>query len=229
MNQTMWLDPDSDPNFFPPIEYALLDPPGLIAAGGDLRPERLIAAYRHGIFPWYSPNQPILWWSPDPREVLVPKEFKRSRSLSKRERNASFELRFDTAFTAVINACAEPRDRLGGGTWITNDMRDAYVELNKQGLAHSVETWQEGLLVGGLYGVQLGAVFFGESMFSRVDDASKVAFAALVQRCIEQQIELIDCQMSSAHLTSLGSQAMPRLKFIAHLTQFAAAEVPNRW
>jgi len=109
MNQTMWLDPDSDPNFFPPIEYALLDPPGLIAAGGDLRPERLIAAYRHGIFPWYSPNQPILWWSPDPREVLVPKEFKRSRSLSKRERNASFELRFDTAFTAVINACAEPR------------------------------------------------------------------------------------------------------------------------
>lgn len=210
----MWLEPGGDPEVFPPAEQALEEPPGLIAAGGDLRPERLLAAYRRGIFPWYSPGQPILWWCPDPREVLFPREFRRSRSLAKRERNSGFELRIDTDFAAVIDECAAPRDRDGGGTWITVEMREAYRTLHRQGYAHSVETWLAGRLVGGLYGVHLGGVFFGESMFSRETDASKVALSGLVRHAVLTGIELIDCQMPSSHLASLGSRPIPRTEFL---------------
>ncbi|NDE01671.1 MAG: leucyl/phenylalanyl-tRNA--protein transferase [Gammaproteobacteria bacterium] len=212
-----WLEPGGDPEAFPPVEAALDEPPGLVAAGGDLSVERLVAAYRRGIFPWYSPGQPILWWSPDPREVLYPAEFRRSRSLAKRERNAGFEVRWNTAFAAVLEACAAPRESDGGGTWITEEMRDAYVALHEAGIAHSVETWRDKQLVGGLYGVRLGGVFFGESMFSRETDASKIALSALVHRAPELRIELIDCQMPTRHLASLGSRALSRDEFLREL------------
>lgn len=210
----IWLEPGGDPAAFPAADQALDEPAGLIAAGGDLRPERLLVAYRRGIFPWYSPGQPILWWCPDPREVLFPAEFRRSRSLAKRERNAGFEVRIDNDFAAVIDACAAPREHDGGGTWITAEMREAYLSLHRLGHAHSIETWHAGRLVGGLYGVHQGGVFFGESMFSRMADASKVALSALVQRALERQIELIDCQMPSRHLASLGSRAISRTEFL---------------
>ena len=210
----VWLEPGGDPEAFPAADQALDEPAGLIAAGGDLRPERLLAAYRRGIFPWYSPGQPILWWCPDPREVLFPSEFRRTRSLAKRERNAGFEVRFDTDFAAVIDACAAPRDIDGGGTWITAEMRAAYLALHHLGHAHSIETWHEGSLVGGLYGVHQGGVFFGESMFSRMADASKVALSALVRHALAQEIGLIDCQMPSRHLASLGSRAISRTEFL---------------
>lgn len=218
MSGLVWLDPEGDPEAFPPCEYALEEPAGLLAAGGDLRPQRLLAAYRRGIFPWYSPGQPILWWSPDPREVLFPAEFRRTRSLAKRERNAGFEVRFDTEFAAVITACAAPRSR-HDGTWITTEMRDAYLRLHALGVAHSIETWCEGALVGGLYGLQLGQVFFGESMFSRMPDASKVALSTLVSQAPERHIALIDCQLPSAHLATLGSRSLPRRDFLALLEQ----------
>jgi leucyl/phenylalanyl-tRNA--protein transferase len=210
----VWLEPGGDPRAFPSADYALEEPAGLLAAGGDLRPERLLAAYARGIFPWYSPGQPILWWCPDPREVLFPTEFRRSRSLAKRERNAGFEVRFDTAFSDVIDACAAPRETEGGGTWITVEMREAYVALHTLGYAHSVETWHAGRLVGGFYGIWLGDVFFGESMFSREPDASKVALSALVRRSPELGLQLIDCQMPSRHLTTLGSRPIPRTEFL---------------
>lgn len=210
----VWLEPDGDPAAFPPADFALDDPPGLLAAGGDLRPERLLAAYPRGIFPWYSPGQPILWWCPDPREVLFPTEFRRHRSLAKRERNAGFEVRYDTAFAAVIDACAAPRETEGGGTWITPEMRAAYLALHRLGYAHSVETWQTDRLVGGFYGIWLGDVFFGESMFSLEPDASKVALSTLVRRCPELGLQLIDCQMPSRHLASLGSRSIPRADFL---------------
>lgn len=214
----VWLEPGGDVNAFPAAEHALDEPPGLLAAGGDLRPERILAAYKRGIFPWYSPGQPILWWCPDPREVLFPREFRRTRSLAKRERNAGFDVRFDTAFTEVIEACAAPRDIDGGGTWITTEMRDAYVSLHRLGHAHSVETWFGDRLVGGFYGVRIGRVFFGESMFSRENDASKVALSALVRVAAVAEIELIDCQMPSRHLGSLGSRPLPRSEFLDLLT-----------
>lgn len=223
----VWLAPGGDPEAFPPLEGFLDDPPGLVAAGGDLRPERLVAAYRRGIFPWYSPGQPILWWCPDPREVLLPQEFRRSRSLEKRERNAGFEVRSDTAFEAVMQACAAPR-HAQDGTWITPEMCAAYAELHRRGIAHSVETWHDGQLVGGLYGVQLGAVFFGESMFSRQNDASKVALSALVRAALAGGTQLIDCQMRTRHLTSLGSRALPRSEFIAAVAR-GTREPPDRW
>jgi leucyl/phenylalanyl-tRNA--protein transferase len=210
----VWLEPQGDPEAFPSAEDALDDPPGLVAAGGDLRPARLIAAYKRGLFPWYSPGQPILWWCPDPREVLFPSEFRRSRSLAKRERNAGFEVVWNHDFAAVIDACAAPRTHASGGTWITAEMREAYLALHRLGTAHSIETWHEGRLVGGLYGVHQGGVFFGESMFSRMADASKVALSALVHRALERQIELIDCQMPSRHLASLGSRAISRTEFL---------------
>lgn len=219
-----WLEPGGDPDAFPPASEALEEPAGLLAAGGDLSPQRLVAAYRRGIFPWYSPGQPLLWWCPDPREVLIPTEFRRSRSLAKRERRGDLEVHIDRDFAAVIAACALPRARDGGGTWITSEMAQAYVALHRQGLAHSVETWRAGQLVGGLYGVRLGAVFFGESMFSRETDGSKIALSGLVHRCAALGIALIDCQMPSEHLRSLGSQPLPRNEFLERLATLVDAQ-----
>lgn len=223
-----WIPPDAPPDAFPPPEAASDDPPGLLAAGGDLSPERLEAAYRRGIFPWYSDGEPILWWSPDPREVLFPDEFRRTRSLAKRERNGGFEVRFDTDFASVIEACAAPRAH-EQGTWITAGMQAAYIGLHRRGLAHSVETWRGGRLVGGLYGVQLGAGFCGESMFSREPDASKVALSALVRRCLACGIAFIDCQARTEHLRSLGSRPVPRAEFLRLLAQHCGAGEPSRW
>lgn len=229
MKTITWLAPGDGSTEFPPVDHALDDPPGLLAAGGDLEPERLVVAYRRGIFPWYSPGQPVLWWCPDPRAVLIPTEFRRSRSLAKSERNAGFEVRFDTAFAEVLDGCAAPRARGGPGTWITQEMRAAYLELHRRGHAHSVETWRDDVLVGGLYGVQIGAVFFGESMFSTASDASKVAFSALVRRCLAHGTEMIDCQLSSRHLETLGSRPLPRGEFLARLAPLTAPGVPSRW
>jgi leucyl/phenylalanyl-tRNA---protein transferase len=213
-----WLAPDDPPDGFPPPERALKDPPGLLAAGGDLSAERLLAAYRRGIFPWYSPGQPVLWWSPDPREVLFPKEFHRSRSLARTLRRGRLHCSMDQDFAAVIDACAAPRAR-SPGTWITPDMRRAYCLLHARGVAHSLEVRCEGVLVGGLYGLRIGRVFCGESMFSRVADASKVALEALVSQCLADGTALIDCQVPSAHLRSLGSRPIARAQFLALLAQ----------
>ena len=211
-----WLAPDDPPDRFPPQEAALRDPSGLLAAGGDLKPERLIAAYARGIFPWYSPGQPVLWWSPDPREVLWPREFHHSRSLRRALRQRGFSLHEDRDFVAVVSACAAPRSR-SPGTWITPEMKAAYCALHQRGFAHSYEIRRGDALVGGLYGVRLGSVFFGESMFSLEADASKAALAGLVARSETLGIELIDCQLPSAHLRSLGSRAMPRRQFLRFL------------
>jgi leucyl/phenylalanyl-tRNA--protein transferase len=207
-----WLSPQDEPEWFPPLEQALDEPAGLLAAGGDLSMTRLLAAYRRGIFPWYSPGQPVLWWSPDPRAVLFPGEFRCTRSLAKTLRNGGFEVAFDRDFRGVIAACAAPRPQ-SLGTWITAEMLNAYVELHRRGYAHSVETYRGSQLVGGLYGVRLGGVFFGESMFSRERDASKVALARLVDACVAGGIAVIDCQMASAHLESLGSRRIARSLF----------------
>lgn len=217
-----WLAPDDPPDRFPPHEAALREPAGLLAAGGDLSPERLMAAYARGIFPWYSPGQPVLWWSPDPREVLWPREFHRSRSLDRALRHRGFALHEDRDFAAVVNACAAPRSR-SPGTWITPEMRSAYCLLHQRGRAHSYEIWRGDVLLGGLYGVRLGPVFFGESMFSREADASKAALAGLVARSADLGIELIDCQLPSAHLRSLGSRPIPRREFLALLAPGAKA------
>jgi leucyl/phenylalanyl-tRNA---protein transferase len=220
-----WLAPDDPPDRFPPHEAALRDPAGLLAAGGDLTPERLMAAYARGIFPWYSSGQPVLWWSPDPREVLWPKEFHRSRSLRRALRQRGFELQQDRDFAAVVAACAAPRSR-SPGTWITPEMKSAYCTLHALGFAHSYETWCRDRLVGGLYGVRLGGIFFGESMFSLEPDASKAALAGLVMRCQELGITLIDCQLPSAHLRSLGSRPIPRREFLAVLAGCLRAGTP---
>lgn len=218
MKRVTWLDPEDPRTGFPPVALALNDPPGLLAAGGNLKPARLIEAYRSGIFPWYSPGEPVLWWSPDPREVLLPARFHRSRSLQRTLRRAQFEITEDQDFAAVIDACAGARGPLTG-TWITPEMRTGYVQLHQMGVAHSIEVWCAGVLAGGLYGVRTGRVFSGESMFSRRDDASKVALAWLVDHCAVRGVDLIDCQMPSAHLRSLGSQAMPRREFLRYLQQ----------
>lgn len=215
MNKTItWLSPDGDREWFPPLDQALDDPEGLLAAGGDLAPARLLAAYRRGIFPWYSAGQPVLWWSPNPREILMPAEFKRSRSLSKSMRNRGFEIAFDRDFVAVVHACAARREH-SAGTWITPEMHAAYAELHARGHAHSVEVRLAGELVGGLYGVQIGSIFFGESMFSRESDASKAALAHLVERGLVAGLTLIDCQLPTPHLRSLGSRPMNRHEFSA--------------
>jgi leucyl/phenylalanyl-tRNA---protein transferase len=218
-----WLSPEDAPERFPPLDRALDEPPGLLAAGGDLSAPRLLAAYRRGIFPWYSPGQPVLWWSPDPRAVLFPQEFRCARSLRKTLRNGGFETRIDHDFAAVIEGCAAPR-AASAGTWITREMRAAYLELHRQGHAHSVETYRGGRLAGGLYGVRLGGVFFGESMFSREPDASKVALARLVELCRAEAIAVIDCQLPSRHLESLGSRLVPRFEFQALLRKHIAGE-----
>ena len=211
-----WLQRDSLD--FPPLAKALRDPNGLLAAGGDLSPERLIGAYRHGCFPWYQDGQPILWWSPDPRTVLFPDELHISRSLQKVLRHNPYRVSFDQAFSAVIQACAAPRT-YADGTWITTPMQQAYLQLHERGIAHSVEVWREGELVGGLYGLAMGQLFFGESMFSRADNASKVGFATLVEQLRAWGFVLIDCQMPSQHLHSFGARAIPRERFADYLRQ----------
>lgn len=212
---------------FPPLETALREPNGLLAAGGDLRPERLLAAYRHGCFPWYQEGQPLLWWSPDPRTVLFPDELHVSRSLRKRMRHGDYRVTFDKAFAEVIQGCAGPRS-YADGTWITTPMQDAYVRLHELGVAHSVEVWQQGQLVGGLYGIAMGELFFGESMFSRATDASKVGFVTLVERLREWGFALIDCQMPTRHLESFGARSIPRAAFAEalamHLDRPSAAD-----
>lgn len=220
MKTITWLSPQDAPEWFPPLEQALEEPSGLLAAGGDLSPERLIAAYRRGIFPWYSPGQPVLWWSPDPRAVLFPEEFHCTRSLAKTLRNGGFSYSMDVDFAAVIDGCAAPR-AASPGTWITSDMRAAYLELHRLEHAHSIEIWRAGALVGGLYGVRLGGVFFGESMFSRERDASKAALARLVAVCRRNSLAVIDCQLPSRHLTTLGSRTIPRSQFQALLREHA--------
>jgi leucyl/phenylalanyl-tRNA--protein transferase len=218
MNGVTWLEHTDPPGHFPPVEMALREPNGLLAAGADLTPERVVAAYARGIFPWYAEGEPVLWWSPDPREVLIPDQFHCSRSLRRRLRSGCFHVTEDTAFDQVIDACAAAR-AASSGTWITPQMRSAYIELYRLGLAHSVEVWAGEALVGGLYGVRTGRVFSGESMFSRQDDASKAALAWLAGACPARGIALIDCQVPSAHLRSLGSRALPRAQFVEFLAR----------
>jgi leucyl/phenylalanyl-tRNA--protein transferase len=201
---------------FPPVELALTNPNGLLAAGGDLSPERLLDAYQHGIFPWFNENDPILWWSPSPRMVLFPNEFKISHSLLKILRKGAYEIRFDTAFEQVMRNCAAPRKEQAG-TWILEDIINAYCELHRMGYAHSVETWIDGELAGGLYGISLGKMFYGESMFSRKTNASKIALAHLSKQLEYWDFGLIDCQMNTSHLASLGAREIPREEFIRRL------------
>lgn len=204
---------------FPPLNKALREPNGLLAAGGDLRAERLLAAYRHGCFPWYQDGQPLLWWSPDPRTVLFPDELHVSRSLGKCLRQQRFSVTFDQDFAAVIQACSGPR-AYADGTWITRDMQAAYRTLHGLGYAHSVEVRQGSELVGGLYGLAIGRLFFGESMFSRADNASKVGFVTLVKQLARWGFALIDCQMPTEHLHSLGARAISRERFAGYLECF---------
>jgi leucyl/phenylalanyl-tRNA--protein transferase len=225
----VWLSERDSPDAFPPVERALREPDGLLAAGGDLSPARLLAAYQRGIFPWYSYGQPILWWCPDPRAVLIPQEFKTSRSLAKSMRNKGMETRIDSAFQAVIEACGSEEIR-PGGTWLSAEMRAAYVRLHRLGYAHSVETWMGNRLVGGLYGIAIGRVFFGESMFSRERDASKIALRRLCDFLIDCGFVLIDCQMSTPHLMSLGAKLMPRAEFVTLLASHTTLEAAmQRW
>lgn len=213
---------------FPALNRAMREPNGLLAAGGDLSTERLIAAYRHGCFPWYEQGQPILWWSPDPRMVLPPDELKVSRSLRKVMRQGRFGVTLDTAFAAVVKACAAPR-AYAQGTWITPAIEAAYVALHERGIAHSVEAWQDGELVGGLYGIAMGRLFFGESMFSRATDASKVAFATLVEYLKSTGFVLIDCQMHTQHLESLGAREISREQFAHYLERYLDEPHTAEW
>ena len=222
-----WLPPEPE---FPALERALAEPNGLLAAGGDLSPQRLLAAYRRGIFPWYSAGEPILWWSPDPRMVLAPDEFKISASLTKTLRNAKYEVRLDSAFDDVVRACAgKPREGQAG-TWITGEMQAAYRDLHRLGYAHCVETWIDGRIAGGLYGVAIGQAFYGESMFSDVRDASKIALAHLCAHLKRRGFGIIDCQMETRHLASLGARPIPRRDFAARLDDLCArGDAPGPW
>jgi leucyl/phenylalanyl-tRNA--protein transferase len=213
---------------FPPVELALKYPDGLLAAGGDLSPARLLDAYRHGIFPWFNEDDPILWWSPDPRMVLFPAEFKISRTLRKTLRNGNYEVRTDTAFEQVMRACAAPRNGQAG-TWILEEMIAAYCELHRMGYAHSVETWMDGELVGGLYGMAIGSMFYGESMFCRRTDASKIAIAHLARQLERHGFGMIDCQMNTPHLASLGAREIPRTDFITRLRELIHYPPVSPW
>jgi len=223
MTDLIWLD--NNDFQFPPLDQALLEPNGLLAAGGDLSPERLINAYRSGIFPWFEEDQPILWWSPNPRSVLKPGEIHTSKSLRKTIRKGVFQVTTDQAFEKVIYQCKDTREYTQG-TWITDEMADAYISLHQLGTAHSVESWIDGNLVGGLYGIAIGRLFFGESMFSTVTDASKVAFEYLAARLNRAGFELIDCQVPNDHLKSLGSTEISRTKFQDYLEQYLD-QTPN--
>ncbi len=214
-----------DPHLFPHPQLAMDEPDGLLAVGGDLSAERLLFAYPNGIFPWYSDDQPLLWWSPNPRAVLFPGELKVSRSLRKTLRKGLFEVTLDQAFERVIEACSAPRPGQRG-TWITSEMKAAYINLHRLGWAHSVEVWEHDELVGGLYGIAIGKVYFGESMFSRRTDASKVGFVHLVRQLQAWDYQLIDCQVGSAHLFSLGAREIPRTRFLQLLEQYCPGEQP---
>ena len=217
-----WVGPN-DP--FPPVTRALKDPNGLLAAGGDLSLERLLEAYRHGIFPWFSRGEPILWWSPDPRMVLFTAELKVSRSLSKSVRNKGFQVKVDSAFQEVLEGCARRKE-----TWLGKKMQAAYLALHRAGHAHSFETWRGDDLVGGLYGVAIGRMFYGESMFSTVTDASKVALVGLVRPLVAKGFPLIDCQMKTPLLASLGGREIPRAAFLRSLTALVNyGEPPGKW
>ena len=225
-----WLN-DNAP--FPAVEKALLYPKGLLAAGGGLSAERLLEAYRLGIFPWYNPGEPLLWWSPDPRMVLILDEFKISRSFARVLRNTEYEVRCDTCFEQVMRACAAPREEQGG-SWIGTDMIEAYSALHRMGYAHSVETWINGKLAGGLYGVCIGRMFYGESMYSDSSNASKIALAHLVGQLQRWHSDkagtgLIDCQMNTPHLASLGAREIPRSEFIARLQELVHCAPINCW
>ena len=210
---------------FPPIERALDEPNGLLAAGGDLSPDRLLSAYKQAIFPWFSEGQPVLWWSPDPRMVLYVDELKVSRSLRRAVDKRRFEIRIDNAFEAVIVACAAPRSKQGG-TWITPAMVDAYIRLHRLGQAHSVEAWIGDSLVGGLYGVSIGRMFFGESMFAHETDASKVALVHLVEMLKRWDMPLIDCQQDTAHLARLGARPISRKAFADEVGRLVHSATP---
>ncbi len=211
------LDPHD--NLFPDPRTALDEPNGLLAVGGDLSPARLLNAYRRGIFPWFSPGDPILWWSPDPRTVLFPGELIIHRSLRKTLKNHPFEIHVNRDFHGVLTACAAPRQHQSG-TWITSEMQQAYLRLHSMGYAHSIESWRDDTLVGGLFGVKIGHLFFGESMFSRVSDASKAALVALCQGALGITPAMIDCQFSTDHLLSLGAKPIPRSEFLALLARY---------
>jgi leucyl/phenylalanyl-tRNA--protein transferase len=223
------LDSFNPNQAFPKLDQALEDPNGLIAVGGCLSPQRILNAYRHGIFPWFNPGEPILWWSPDPRLVLFPDKLKISRSLNKTLRKQLFEIRFDSAFLSVMQACAQPRPKQAG-TWISHEMKLAYLQLHHMGIAHSVEAWQDHECVGGLYGIGIGRVFFGESMFQRKTDASKVVFVNLVRQLTHWGYRLIDCQVSSKHLVSLGAEEISRREFASLLDQYCEQQPePQAW
>jgi len=217
-NRVVWLAADDPPGAFPPVESALREPDGLLAAGGDLGIERLLAAYRRGIFPWYSEGQPLLWWSPDPRCVFRKGDFHLTRRLRRELRRSLAEVRFNTAFADVIRACAGPR-QYEDGTWITGNMIEAYDSLHRAGWAHSIEVWQEGTLIGGLYGIIIGRVLFGESMFSDQANASKIALLVLDRMLDSETLGLIDCQVQSSHLLSLGASVISRADFVDSLDE----------
>ncbi len=231
-----WIDPSAPADEFPDPRHALTEPNGLLAIGGDLSVERLLAAYRRGIFPWFSDGQPILWWTPNPRAVLFPADFRVSRSLRKTLRKNLFSVSVDQAFAAVVTGCAERASGTGkrekdndSGTWITSSMAAAYEKLHRAGHAHSIETWCDGELVGGLYGINIGHVFFGESMFSRATDGSKAALVKLISLCRENDIELIDCQVASGHLARLGSREISREDFNRLLASLTAFPSTGNW
>jgi leucyl/phenylalanyl-tRNA---protein transferase len=219
MMRLHFIDPWDDQTPFPPPDAALIDPPGLLAAGGSLRPQRLLMAYRHGIFPWYSEGDPVLWWSPDPRCVIFPERIHVSRRLARRMRRNPFTITRDHAFAAVVDGCASPRAG-DTGTWILPEMAAAYRRMHELGHATSFEIWDDDTLVGGIYGIHLGRVFFGESMFSRRSDASKIA---LVTAARADDIELIDCQLPTDHLHSMGAEPIPRARFLDLLREHGAA------
>ncbi|MBT8086970.1 MAG: leucyl/phenylalanyl-tRNA--protein transferase [Gammaproteobacteria bacterium] len=224
-----WLRPDDPSDAFPPLKAALDEPDGLLAAGGDLSVERVLYAYRHGIFPWNDENQPLLWWSPNPRCVLQPGDFHLSRRLRREIRRSSAEVRFNTAFVEVIRGCAAPRPSQQG-TWITPEMKMAFERLHEMGWAHSIEIWQDDTLAGGLYGLAIGRAFFGESMFSRIPNASKLALLTL-SRCMENgDFGIIDCQVMSGHLLRLGAKLVPREDFAASIEGLCNPPLPfEKW
>lgn len=226
MIQLPWLEPETLD--FPPLDMALTDPDGLLAGGGDLRPERLIHAYCQGIFPWFEDDQPILWWSPNPRSVVEPANVHISRSMAKALRKTRFRVTCDTAFEQVVRQCAAPRTQTAN-TWITEDMFDSYCQLHERGVAHSIEVWNDESLVGGLYGLALGRVFFGESMFARQTDASKIGFITLAHHLQAWGFGLIDCQVSSDHLNSLGAFELPRPTFARVLQELVDPSGASRW